>query len=348
MELIDEIMNAIAPFVDEMEPIKNALFITLSEYSIERKSTEIVKYEGEQNELLLKKFLVAKKIKGCTERTLAFYGTEINKALNDFNKPVIDITPDDVSLRIALRLNRDKVSRTTADNEVRCLRSFFEWLHTQEYIPRNPMMKIEKIKPEKKKKKAFTEVEIELMRNEITNNRVKAIFELLLSTGCRVSELVGMKISDVEQDKVLVHGKGEKDRYVYLNAKALVALNVYLKERHDNNPYIFPECKAMSLITGENKTPTKVKEWHMYPEWIENGHIDTGSIEATIRKLGNKVNVKAHPHKFRRTCATLALSNGMPIEKVSMMLGHEQINTTQIYLDMSETDLEQAHKKYVR
>ena len=268
------------------------------------------------------------------------------------NKHVIvdDITSEDIRLYMAKRLYQDKVTKTSVGNEIRAMSSFFSYIFNEELIDKNPMQRIEKIKKEKTKKEAFTELELEKMRAELKTNREKAIFEVLLSTGCRVAELVNIKTAEINGEEILVHGKGEKDRTVYLNAKAQWALNEYLSERSDSSPYLFPggyyEKQFLRQKSGNKRI--KLKEWYKNPNLIdESKHIDPGTIESTIRNIGKKAGVQAHPHKFRRTCATFALRRGMPIEYVSKMLGHEAISTTQIYLDLSEQDLKTAHRKYV-
>lgn len=185
------------------------------------------------------------------------------------------------------------------------------------------------------------DMEIEKLRVAARDIREKAIVELLLSTGCRVTELVNIKLSEIDDDKILVHGKGQKDRYVYLNARAKLAVDMYVEQRKDKNPYLFP--KGIFSKEGGEK-----HNWWMNPQNVVDGHTSTGAIEKITRSMAKRTGVeRANPHKFRRTCATMALRRGMPIEQVSKMLGHECIATTQIYLDLTERDLKQAHEKYV-
>ena len=324
--------------------ISQDLIIILSDYEITMRETAIAVRCEDRNKYCLQKFLVAKTVKGCTDRTLDLYKKEIWKILENINKLVDEITADDVRLYLALRQKRDGVAKRTADNELRYLRSFFSYLTAEEVISKNPVAKIDRIKCDKAKKKAFTEMEVEKIRGACKNTWETAVVEILLSTGCRVSELVNIKIEDIEGDQLVVHGKGNKDRVVYLNAKSMVAIEKYLAERKDNNAYLFPG--SVSISTQKHKKDGI--NWYRYPERLTDGHCDKGSIEGKIRKMGKRVGVEgAHPHKFRRTCATFALRRGMPIEQVSKMLGHEQIGTTQIYLDLTEEDLKQAHKKYV-
>lgn len=346
-ELIDEIILNIEPYITDSMAVSNSLYITLQHYDIKKKSTDLVEYVPEDNDYYIKKFLVVKKIKGCTDRTISYYGKELPKILEKIGKNVLDIKVDDIRLWIALRL-RDGVTATTIGNEKRVLSSFFTWMHGEDIIHKNPMVAIDTMKQKKTQKEAFKDDEVVAMRNLLVTTREKAIFELLLSTGCRVSELVGIKLDEIQEDySILVHGKGQKDRYVYMNANAKFAYQQYMADRTDASIWLFPR---MISIQSENYHIGKgKKDWYKNPELVdESKHTDKGTIEYNVRSLGKKCNVKAYPHKFRRTCATNALRNGMPIEMVSRMLGHQNIGTTQIYLDLNDDQMKMMHERYVR
>lgn len=345
MNAREELYEELCMLVQDNE-VRQRIYIAMDKYEIEKRTTEIALVQQDRNEYCIRKFIVGKTVKGCTERTIKQYKAEITRALERIGKTVDEITSDDVKMYIAVRTVRDKVSKTTVGNEIRYMKSFFEYLYTEEEIKRNPMLRVERIKEEKVKKEAFTEVEIERMRYLIQNTMEKAIFEVLLSTGCRVSELVSIKWEDIHESEVKIMGKGRKERIVYLNAKAQVALQKYRDDRKDQNPYVFCEGNSVKEMKRGTKEE-KLQEWYKDPEQVKDGSLGTGTVEKKIRELGKKADCRAHPHKFRRTCATYALRRGMPIEQVSKMLGHESIETTQIYLDLSEEDLKQAHKKYV-
>lgn len=323
----------------------------LGEYEVQDRSTEVAILSEDRNEYLFKKFLTAKIVKGCTGRTIDFYKKTLIFVFERIHKTADEVTTDDIRYYLAIRQKRDGISKTTANNELRILGSFYQYLQQEEIILKNPVLKIEKIKERKKKKSAFTELEVEKIRDAAKNYREKAIVDVLLSTGCRVSELVAIKISDIDGDRLIVRGKGEKDRIVYLNAKAVISVEKYLSERNDKNPYIF--CGG--IRAGDKKRMyryqnSKNGEWYKDTALVsEHDHVDKGTVEQMMRKLKKRSGIESscYPHKFRRTCATMALRRGMPIEQVSKMLGHESIETTQIYLDLSEEDLAQAHKKYV-
>lgn len=305
--------------------IKAELILILNEYEISKKSTEITLYDCEDyNAQIIKKFLINKTVAGMTERTIDEYRKELFKIIGKINKPILQIAPDDIKVYLAKRQIQDKVSAVTAGNEWRILSSFYGWLHREEIVERNPMYKVDKPKQRKKKKKAFTPMECELIRNGCKNLREKAIIEVLLSTWCRVSEITQMDIADIEGDSITVVGKGEKERIVYINSKAQLAIKNYIESRNDKSPALF-----VSL----DKPHDRMK---------------ISGIEIIVREIGKRVGVEnTHPHRFRRTGATFALRSGMPIEKVSFLLGHESIDTTQIYLDINEDEAKQAHKKYV-
>lgn len=344
-ELREQIIQMLVRYDVFQSDMAQDLEVILGDFEIGARKTELMVINEDENEMIIRKFITAKIVKGLTQRTLKAYKETLDTFLLKMQKNIADITSDDIRLYIARRLRVDKVSDVTAGNELRNLRSFFNWAYTEEMIRRNPIAKVEPIKKRKTKKDAFTELEVEMIRSSCQTNMETAIIEVLLSTGCRVGELVGIKREELTGDSLIVHGKGKKDRTVYLNAKTQLALQRYLAERKDNIPYLFPK----GVNFGQSEKIRKVRmNWYKYPELIVNEQRDVSSIGSTVRDIGKRAGVKnVHPHRFRRTCATFALRRGMPIEQVSKMLGHEQISTTQIYLDIAEEDLKQAHKKYV-
>ena len=226
--LINNICQYLMPFVPDLSDAKSALYIILDDYEITSRCTAVTEFYGDRNEKLMKRFLIAKTVKGCTPRTIDYYKKQIASIISTIGKTVDDITADDIRYYMAIRQRRDKVSKVTIGNEIRCLGSFFQWLYAEEIIRKNPMTRIDRIKMEKTKKEAFTDLEVERLRVAARGMREKMIIEILLSTGCRVSELVQVLITEIDGSKILIHGKGQKDRYVYLNAKAELALDTYL------------------------------------------------------------------------------------------------------------------------
>ena len=358
-ELINELANTLlchGMHPEYVSQVTGDMTIILSNYKVEKNTAEIVPYQGNINEEMLKRFLIAKRVSGRAERTLKYYRDTIRHALMMMQKSCLDITADDIRLYLAKREIEDGVSKTTMNNELRNMKSFFHWMQNEEIRTTNPTAKIDPIKQPKRKKPAYTEMEIEKIRNACRTAREKCIVEVLLSTGCRVSELVSIKIDDVNGDKLVVRGKGDKERTVYLNARAQFAVQSYMRERKDSNPYLFPACaygmqelmkEHGSIFSGKPKISEA--EWYKAPSLVhKSAYQNRDSIRGILSKIGKRAGVEnVHTHRFRRTCATFALRRGMPIEQVSMMLGHESMDTTQIYLDISDEDLELSHKKYV-
>lgn len=322
--LVEDICMYLGAKNINIQDIKNELYIVVNNYAVEKETTEIVEYEGDVNEILIKRFLASKTIQGCTQRTIRFYAAELKRFNAFVNKPFTQVTADDIRYLTAKKLTIDKVSKTTVGNTQRCLSSFFAWMEKEEITEKNIMLKVEKMKKEKKKKKAFTETDIEKIRDGCKTERDKCLVEVLLSTWCKVSEVINMKISDIKPDgSMTVLGKGEKERTVYLNAKAQYQIDKYLSQRNDKEDWLF----------------VALDEPHE--------QLKKSAIEIRVRQIGRRQGVEnCHPHRFRRTGATFALRAGMPIEDVSRILGHEQLSTTQIYLDIDDEKTHASHKKY--
>lgn len=318
----------------DLERVRSIITLSMDGYDVKRTCKDVTTYEGDTNERVIKNFLVAKRVNGASDLTIKSYAFQLDKFFKKVGKRVDEVTANDIRIYFAKRELEDGVSSVTRNNELRIMDSLFQWLTDEEYIRHNPVRKISKIKVKKTKKKAFDSLEIELIRNQCKNAKETAIIEILISTGCRVSELCGIRVDEIDDDTIVIHGKGNKDRMCYLTAKAQVAIKKYMqcdyyKKRHAlGSPYLF-------MGKGiEDKA-------YMRP-------MATGSVEGTTKNIGRQAGVtNCHPHRFRRTCATMALDRGMPIEQVSKMLGHESLETTQIYLDLSEESLKNAHKKYV-
>lgn len=353
-ELETRIVNTLFAYRNNIpfEDIKAQITIILNDYEIEQRKTEIILRDEDKNKKYIAMFLASKAAGGRTERTLKAYRNYLTKIMDVIGKNADEITADDIKLYIAKKLRIDNISKVSADNERRALSSFYGWMLNNEYITRNPMNKVETMKYSKPKKKAFTDVEVELLRRACSSERELMIVEVLLSTWCRVSELCAIRIDEIEGDKITVHGKGEKDRTVFLNAKAQIAIQQYLNKRKDNNPYLLPRssvtCSASAFTKGRKKT--EMNKWYERPEMVDPTEpCDKGTVEGIVRTLGKRAEIKnVHPHRFRRTGATFAMRAGMPFMTVSKLLGHANIAVTQVYLDINDEDLESEHGKYVR
>ncbi|MBR4668405.1 MAG: tyrosine-type recombinase/integrase [Butyrivibrio sp.] len=353
-ELETKIMNSLFPYRKEIpfEDIRAQITIILSDYEITRRCTEVAIRDEDKNNMYLAMFLASKAAGGRTERTLHAYKNYLRKIFFTIGKNIDEITADDIKLYLAKRLRIDKTSKVSVDNERRALSTFYGWMLNNEHISKNPMNKVETMKISKPKKQAFTEMDIEKLRDACRTERESMIVEVLLSTWCRVSELCGIKIEEIDGDKVVVHGKGEKDRTVFLNAKAQLAIEKYLIKRNDDNHWLLPKRKELGVrpLTSKGAKREDACRWYENKEMIDGDlHCDKGTIESIVRNLGKRAGVKnAHPHRFRRTGATFALKTGMPFMTVSKLLGHANIAVTQVYLDISDEDLENEHSKFVR
>lgn len=303
--------------------VKAEITLILAQYEVMKKETELAIYEADNYNLeMIQRFLISKTVSGSTERTLKYYKNQLIKIAEKLEKPINIVTSDDIKMYMAIRQIKDKVSEVTLKNEWNILSSFYGWMLKEELLEKNPMFKVDSPKKRKKQKKAFESMECELIRNNCNSLRDKAIIEILFSTWCRVSEVVQMDIADIRGDSITVIGKGQKERTVYLNSKAQLAIKNYLESRKDGNAALFVSRTAKRL--------------------------ERNSIESVVKNIGMAAGIdNVHPHRFRRTGATFALRAGMPIEKVSYLLGHESVSTTQIYLDISEEEMKQAHRKWV-
>lgn len=313
---------------EETQKILAIIQICINDYELVKKETALSTQVETPNEKFINQFLAIKKVSGLGERTLKAYAIELHMMCDFINKPIKEIKTNDIRYYLA-RAQMDRgVSNSYLDTKLRYMKSFFKTMRIEGYITIDPTEKIDKIKAPKVIRKAFSEEELEILRKEASKDvRTLAIVEFLCSTGCRVSEASNANRTDIDDGKILITGKGNKQRYVYLNARAKLALKNYFNTRNDDLDALFVSYKSNSKN---------------HPQRLAYGR-----IEQIIRELGRAAGVEnCHPHRFRRTTATHALRRGMPIEQVSLMLGHEELNTTQIYARSDEADIQAAHKKY--
>lgn len=264
------------------------------------------------NDEYLKLFLEAKRIEGCSERTLQYYRATVEQLLKNIETPIRKITTEEVRSYLVHYEQSRTCSKVTIDNIRRNISSFFSWLEEEDYILKSPMRRIHKIKTKTVVKEVISDENMEKMRDGCKNLRDLAIIDLLYSTGIRVGELVRLNIKDInfEQRECIVFGKGDKERRVYFDAKAKIHLKEYLASRNDENPALFVTLDA------------------------PHSRLKISGVEIRLRTLGRELSLeRIHPHKFRRTMATRAIDKGMPIEQVQKILGHSQIDTTMQYYD---------------
>lgn len=298
----------------------------LQEVLIKNLSSKQVEHTEISNNDYLQLFLDAKRIEGCSERTLQYYRATAENMLLKITTPIRKINAEEIRAYLVEYQQTSKCSNATVDNIRRNISSFFSWLEEEDYILKSPMRRIHKIKTKTVVKEIITDENMEKMRDACENIRDLAILDVLYSTGIRVGELVKLNIADIdlEQRECIVFGKGDKERRVYLDAKAKVHLSEYLSGRTDNNPALFVTLDA------------------------PHDRLQISGVEIRLRSLGRKLSLdRIHPHKFRRTVATRAIDKGMPIEQVQKMLGHSQIDTTMQYVIVNQNNVKASHQKYI-
>lgn len=280
----------------------------------------------EAKEDFLQKFISAKRVEGCSEKSLRYYESTIRNMLDGIGKPERSITTEDLRSYLDNYQRRGSVSKVTLDNVRRILSSFFSWLEDEDYIVKSPVRRIHKVKTGKTVKETYSDESLEIMRDYCDNPRDLAMIDLLASTGIRVGELVKLNRSDIdfENRECIVFGKGNKERKVYFDARTKIHLQKYLNSRTDTNEALF-----VSLLKPFNR-------------------LQISGIEIRLRKMGKELNIhKVHPHKFRRTLATMAIDKGMPIEQVQQLLGHQSIDTTLQYAMVNQNNVKESHRKYI-
>ena len=278
------------------------------------------------NDEFLKMFLAAKRIEGCSDRTISYYQTTVKHLLSKTETSVRKITTEEMREYLSNYQKRNDCSNVTIDNVRRNISSFFSWLEEEDYILKSPMRRIHKIKTKTVVKSTISDEGIELLRDNCKEKRDLAIIDLLYSTGIRVGELVNLNIEDIDLEgrECVVYGKGDKERRVYFDAKAKVHLKEYIETRRDNNEALFVTLDA------------------------PHDRLKISGVEIRLRKLGRELNLeRIHPHKFRRSMATRAIDKGMPIEQVQKILGHSQIDTTMQYAMVNQNNVKSAHQKFM-
>ena len=297
----------------------------LSECEITPKATE-EEQRNKENAELLGAFISSKKVEGCSDKTIHYYKSSIEKLIVAVKKNVCDITTNDIRCYLAEQQEQRGLSKVTTDNLRRIYSSFFSWLEDEDYITKSPVRRIHKVRTDALVKEVLTDENIEVLRDSCQELRDVAMIDLLLSTGMRVGELVKINREDIDfqERQCVVFGKGNKEREVYFNARTKIHLKKYLEQRTDSNPALF----------------VSLKEPHT--------RLTISGVEVRLRQLGKNVNLhKVHPHKFRRTLATMAIDKGMPIEQVQKMLGHVKIDTTLHYAMVNQANVKIAHRKFL-
>lgn len=319
-EKLVSILNEMADYlsISQMKKLQEVLLDNLTEETVHK---EVI-----PNEEYLKMFLAAKRIEGCSKRTLQYYRVTVERLIEHISTPIRRITTDEIREYLVKYQQVNDCSKVTVNNVRRNISSFFSWLEEEDHILKSPMRRIHKIKTKQAVKEIISDEEIEKLRDNCSCVRDQAIIDLLYSTGIRVGELVNLNISDIdfEARECIVYGKGDKERRVYFDAKAKLHLKEYLRERKDKNPALFVTL---------NSPYERLK---------------ISGVELRLRRLGRSINLdRIHPHKFRRTMATRAIDKGMPIEQVQKILGHSQIDTTMQYAIVNQNNVKISHQKFI-
>lgn len=320
----NKIFKILSDMSDELnyQQLEKLQQVLIQRLSVDTKQEEKVL----DNEDYLELFVSAKRVEGCTERTIEYYRGTIEKMLLQVDLPVRRITTDVLRKYLTEYQLENNCSKVTIDNVRRNLSSFFSWLEDEDHIIKSPIRRIHKVKTGTVVKETFSDEQIEQLRDGCFCSRDLAIIDLLFSTGMRVGELCNLDIEDINfnERECIVYGKGNKERRVYFDARAKLSIMKYLKGREDSNSALF-----VSLDSPFER-------------------ISVHAVEQRLRELGNKLNInKVHPHKFRRSMATKAIDKGMPIEQVQKLLGHQQIDTTMHYAMVNQTNVKNSHRRYI-
>lgn len=323
-DLIKDVIQGMLPYLNngQSEKLQEVLQYTLVNY-------EVIESQGQEDnskQNYVELFLSAKHIEGCSDKTLKYYKATIQAMLDEVNKNVKHIVTDDIRGYLREYQNKKKSSKVTIDNIRRILSSFYSWLEDEDYILKSPVRRIHRVKTVTNIKETYSDEALELMRDSCTTLRDLAMIDMLASTGMRVGEMVLLNRSDIDfnERECVVFGKGSKERVVYFDARTKIHLQNYLESRTDDDPALFVSLKS------------------------PHERLKIGGVEVRLRELGRKLGInKVHPHKFRRTLATMAIDKGMPIEQLQQLLGHRRIDTTLQYAMVKQSNVKMAHRKYI-
>lgn len=319
--LIKSMCSQLADLVtaNQLTEIANILNIELANYDVE--CIDRVEHDSDTQDFL-DAFFSAKELEGRSKATLKNYADLLYRFFEEAHTPIRQITV--FHLRAHLQREKDRgISDKTLEGQRSVFCSFFGWLHKEGLLPNNPTANLSPIKCAKVVRLPFTDVEVEKLRESCTCTRDKAIVSFLLATGCRIGEVVALNRDDIDfkHGKLVVFGKGAKERQVYLTDVATMYLQRYLKERTDDLPALF--------ITRQNT------------------RISPNGIRKMLHQVENASGVEnVHPHRFRRTLATNLIAHGMPIQEVAAVLGHDKLDTTMTYVYMSDEDIHNNYRKY--
>ena len=324
-QIISEVVQQMLPHLDnaQMQQLQKVLENTLFGCEI---TAQTEKKDMNDNQKLIDAFVSAKRIEGCSEKTLKYYRITIETMVASIDKGIRHIQTEDLRSYLTDYQSKNQSSRVTIDNIRRILSSFFSWLEDEDYILKSPVRRIHKVKTATNIKETYTDEDLEKMRDNCTELRDLAMIDMLASTGMRVGEMVLLNRNDIDfnERECIVFGKGSKERVVYFDARTKIHLQNYLRSRKDDNPALFVSLKS----------PYE--------------RLKIGGVEVRLREFGKQLGLqRVYPHKFRRTLATTAIDKGMPIEQLQQLLGHRKIDTTLQYAMVKQSNVKIAHRKYI-
>ncbi len=327
-QLTTKITRQMLPYLDnaQMEQLQEVLSHCFWGVQITSDPDAVQHKEKETNAELLEMFISAKRVEGCSEKTLKYYKVTLVRLFDVMDMHVTHMKTDDLRNYLSDYQQTSQCTKANIDNIRRILSSFFAWLEDENYIIKSPVRRIHKIKSSKVVKETYSDESMEIIRDQCGCLRDLALIDLLASTGMRVGELVRLNRDDIdfENRECVVFGKGSKERPVYFDARTKIHLKNYLDSRIDDEDALF-----VSLLFPHKR-------------------LEISGVEIRLRELGRKLGItKVHPHKFRRTLATRAIDKGMPIEQVQRLLGHAKIDTTMQYAMVNQNNVKISHRKYI-
>ena len=326
-EIVMRVIQEMTPILnrDQLDSLKETIRAVLCGYDVQRRETA-VRCVDQNGPDYLRTYLETIRQNGKSEGTIDQYRLHIGRMLAYIGKDVQQIEDDDLIDYLHRYKQIRQVSGRYLNNMRLVFNSFFRWLQRRKVILRNPVDGLEPIKYRQTVKKPLSPEELEKVGCAREQERDLAIVEFLYSSAVRVSELTRLNREDIrwKSDDVMVLGKGNKEREVYLNARAHLHLRQYLDSRTDNNPALFVTARA------------------------PHERLTRAGVEYIITELGRAAGVEnVHPHRFRRTAATDLLRMGMPIEQVQELLGHVKIETTRIYCTVTREQVRASHRRYM-
>lgn len=324
MQFVKEVETSLACRYDpeEIAMISNMVVKALEGYELTERCTELA-LRDDVNEKLIRRYRACLMVDGKSDKTAYQYTRTITKLSDMIRRPFTEMGAYDVRFFLAMEQERG-VSNRTLENQRANISAFFQWMTADEIIPKNPVARIKPIKCVEEVKKPFSEVELDALRSSCQSLKERALIEMLVSTGVRVSELASMEIKDINLDTLsvhVIHGKGSKERITYTTPVAAKHLISYLRQRKEDGP---------ALFYNKNHEP-----------------IEPGGIRHILNTIADRAGVSnTHPHRFRRTFATNLSRRGMEIQEIQKLLGHSNINTTLVYVNTDDSKVQASYKRY--